>query len=50
MTEWVFRMQLTKKKFRKKKPHPEDGHWVGKYWCNCRVRNRRKWLARKSHS
>lgn len=42
--------QLTKKKFLKKKPHPEDGHREGKHWCNCRVRNRRAWLARKSSS
>ena len=38
---------MTKKQFYKKKPHPEDGHWEGKFWCGCRIRGRRKWLAFK---
>lgn len=38
---------MTKKKFIQKKPHKEDGHWEGNFWCDCRTRNRRKWLAFK---
>ena len=38
--------QMSKKDFIKKKPHREDGHWEGKFWCDCRIRNRRKWLGR----
>ena len=44
------RRQMTKKDLRRKKPHPEDGHWEGKYWCDCKVRNRRKLLARHGKS
>jgi len=42
--------QVTKKDLDKKKPFNRDlGHWEGKYWCNCRVRNYRKWLGVKKY-
>lgn len=42
--------QLSKKDFHKKKPdYEEDGHSEGKYFCDCRVRNRRKWLGVKKY-
>jgi hypothetical protein len=42
--------QITKKELTKKKPTKEEGHWEGKWWCNCRIRNIRKWLALKKWS
>lgn len=36
--------QLSKKKLKKRK---DCGHWEGKFWCNCRTRNIRKWLGYK---
>lgn len=41
--------QLSKKDFAKSKPQPDEGHWEGKYWCNCRIRNKRKWLGMKKY-
>lgn len=41
-------MQLTKKIHISKKPNrKEEGHWEGKYWCNCRTRNYRIYLGFK---
>ena len=43
-------MQLSKKDHCKKKPNrTEEGHWEGKFWCNCRTRNYRTWLGVKKH-
>jgi len=43
-------VQISKKELGKKKPNRrEEGHWEGKYWCNCLVRNYRKWLYRKKY-
>lgn len=36
--------QMPKKKL---KIREDCGHWEGKYWCNCRIRNIRKWLGVK---
>lgn len=41
--------QLTKKDLSKKKPTKEEGHWEGKFWCNCRTRNYRRWLGLKKY-
>lgn len=38
---------MLKNKISKKKPHPEDGHYENKYWCDCRTRKRRAWLCVK---
>lgn len=53
-TDWVvssgkpITCQLSKKARSKKKPNrKEEGHWEGKYWCNCKTRNYRRWLGRK---
>jgi len=43
-------MKLSKKDHNKKKPNrKEEGHWEGKYWCNCRIRNYRSWLGNKKY-
>jgi len=39
--------ELSKKKLTK--PRKDCGHWEGKYWCNCRTRNIRKWLGVKRY-
>lgn len=39
--------QATKNFLYKKKPKKDHGHWEGKYWCDCKVRNYRKWLWKK---
>lgn len=36
--------QLSKKKQTRTR---DCGHWEGKYWCNCRERNIRRWLGIK---
>lgn len=41
--------QLTKKDHSKKKPIKEEGHFEGKYWCNCKTRNYRRWLGLKKY-
>lgn len=41
--------QLSKKDHSKKKPTDDEGHWEGKYWCNCRIRNYRLWLGKKKY-
>lgn len=42
--------KLSKKKFeKKKKKNPDAVHWEGNYYCACRIRNYRKWLAIKRH-
>lgn len=41
--------QLTKKEFSKRKHQPDEGHYEGKHWCNCRTRNKRKWLGKKKY-
>lgn len=41
-------MQLSKKAYiRKKASKKEASHYEGKYFCNCRTGNIRKWLAIK---
>ena len=42
-------MQLTKKDHNKKYATKEQGHYEGKYWCNCRTRNYRLWLGVKRY-
>lgn len=39
--------QISKKEHNKKKPTDDEGHYEGKYWCNCRIRNYRRWLGKK---
>lgn len=40
--------QMTKIDHSKKKPNrSEEGHSEGKFWCNCRTRNYRRWLGKK---
>jgi hypothetical protein len=40
--------QLSKKDhYKKRKNHAEEGHWEGKYWCNCKTRNIRRWFGKK---
>jgi hypothetical protein len=39
--------QATKKYLYSAKPKKDHGHWEGKYWCDCKVKNYRKWLAKK---
>lgn len=39
--------QITKKEAAKKKPKKDEGHYEGKWWCNCRMRNIRRWLGLK---
>jgi len=42
--------QLSKKDYLKKKANlKEASHWEGKYFCNCRTRNIRKWLGVKRY-
>lgn len=42
--------QLSKKKYQKKKGNlKEIGHFEGKYFCDCRTRNIRKWLGVKRY-
>lgn len=42
--------QITKKDHSKKKPNrKQEGHWEGKYWCSCRIRNYRLWLGLKKY-
>ncbi len=36
--------QFPKKKLKRRE---DCGHWESKYWCDCRTRNIRKWLALK---
>ena len=38
---------LSKKNHSKKRPKGDNAHWEGKYFCDCRVRNIRKWLGIK---
>lgn len=42
-------MKLSKKDHAKKKPTRDEGHWEGKYWCNCMIRNFRGWLGLKKY-
>lgn len=42
--------QISKKSMFKKKGSKETGHWEGKYWCNCKERNYRYWLAKKRYA
>lgn len=42
-------MQISKKDHNKKKPTKEEGHWEGKYWCNCLIRGYRLWLGKKKY-
>jgi hypothetical protein len=39
--------QVSKKYLFNKKSRKEHGHFEGKYWCDCKTRNYRKWLAIK---
>jgi len=39
--------QMSKKELVKKKRKKEETHKEGKYFCDCRIRNIRKWLAFK---
>jgi hypothetical protein len=39
--------QISKKKLRQKKRSGEEAHYEGKYFCDCRIRNYRKWLGKK---
>jgi hypothetical protein len=39
--------QISKKEHNQKKPTPDEGHPEGKFWCNCRIRNYRRWLGKK---
>jgi len=39
--------QLSKRDHSKKKPNPDEGHFEGKFWCDCRTRNYRRWLGFK---
>ena len=52
-TKWVTRgkiMMMSKKTFQKKRVRRKDSiHWEGDYFCDCRVRNLRKWLGVKLH-
>lgn len=41
--------QLSKKAYIKKKEAPDQTHWEGDYFCDCRTRNIRKWLAKKKY-
>jgi len=41
--------QISKKNHSKKKPTFEEGHWEGKYWCNCLTRGYRLWLGKKKY-
>lgn len=42
--------QISKRDFHRKcKKNPDAVHWEGKCYCNCRVRNYRKWLAVKMY-
>jgi hypothetical protein len=42
--------QLSKKDhYKKKKYHPEEGHFEGKHWCNCKTRNIRRWFGLKKY-
>lgn len=38
---------MTKKELMKKKRKKDETHFEGKYFCDCRIRNIRKWLAFK---
>lgn len=38
--------QLEKKKLKKR---PDCGHYEGKFWCDCRTRNIRKYLGIKRY-
>lgn len=39
---------MTKKDFYKKRKKNKDAcHWEGQFYCDCRVRNYRKWLGFK---
>ncbi len=40
---------VSKIDYMKRKPERDDGHWEGKYWCDCRLRNKRKWLGLKKY-
>jgi hypothetical protein len=41
--------QLSKKDHAKRRPTPDQGHYEGKHWCNCRTRNYRYWLGIKKY-
>jgi len=41
--------QLSKKDHSKKKSNTEQGHWEGKYWCNCKIKGYRIWLGLKKY-
>lgn len=43
-------MAISKKKFEKKKLKNKDAvHWEGKHYCDCKVRNFRKWIGEKRY-
>lgn len=35
--------KISKKKYLNSPKTYEIGHWEGKYWCDCKTRNYRKW-------
>lgn len=40
--------QMSKKDFHKKaRKSKDDSHWESKHFCDCRIRNKRKWLGAK---
>lgn len=39
-------MQSTKKEYHKKR---KQGHWEGKYFCDCRTKNYRRWRGLKRY-
>lgn len=41
--------QISKKEYINKKSPKDASHWEGKYFCDCRTRNIRKWLAFKKY-
>jgi hypothetical protein len=42
---------LSKKDLHKKRPNHKQkgGHWEGKYWCDCKAGNYRRWLGFKKY-
>ncbi len=44
---WHNMNQLSKKDLSKKKGNKEIGHLERRYWCDCKVKNYRKWLGVK---
>jgi hypothetical protein len=41
--------QISKKALTSKKRKGEDAHFEGKWFCDCCVRNKRKWLGLKRY-